>query len=463
MRTIRQQLTRRLLWAVGLLFTIVSVAVYLSARVALVGQFDAALNAKAQSITSLVEAKRHRLEIEFSDEHMRSFDTGGGDYFELWQADGRTVESSPSLRGAHLALRQDLTQQPIFWDLRLANNEPVRAIGIKFSPQDSDEKHDKAGSSEALLIVASKRSELDHTLTILQWVLTGGALLSLIATAFLVPRVLRHELLPLQQLADEATQIDATSLATRFPTSGLPGELIPITMRLNELMARMEDSFTRERQFSSDVAHEFRTPVAELRSLAELSVKLPDTRTEHADHEVLAIALHLETIISQLLTLSRGEQSSLTAKTERVSLGFLTQEVCEQYLEKAMRRRLHLKCYTAGEVFADTDPILFRSIIGNLVENAVEYAPCESVVNVETTSKDGRFVVRISNTAPDIDANDLQHLFKRFWRKDAARVTDGHTGLGLALAKTLAHVLEVSLSADLDQSHKLTFTLMPIR
>ena len=93
-----------------------------------------------------------------------------------------------------------------------------------------------------------------------------------------VPRVLRRELKPLQALAAEAAGIDAARLSARFATEGLPGELAPIAARLNELLARLEDSFERERRFSSDVAHEFRTPVAELRSLAELAIKLPDTR-----------------------------------------------------------------------------------------------------------------------------------------------------------------------------------------
>lgn len=459
MRTIRQQLTRRLLWTVGLLFAVSSAAVYLCARVALIAQFDTALNAKTQAITTLVEEKRQRLEIEFSDERMRSFDTGGGDYFELWQADGKSVESSPSLRDVHLTFRGDLSEEPIFWNLALPNGEPARAIGIKFVPEHSDDDRKKSVSLGAVLIVASKRSELDHTLAALQWVLVGGCLLSLAATALLVPRVLKRELLPLHQLANETAQIDASSLSARFPSTDLPGELTPITTRLNELLARLEESFSRERQFSSDVAHEFRTPVAELRSLAELSIKLPDTRTDNTDHEVLAIALHLETILTQLLTLSRGEQSSLATKLQRVSLGLLTQQVCEQFQEKALCRQLSLECRVPQDVIADTDPIMFRCILNNLVENAVEYATPRSMVNVEITLKAGRFIASVSNIAPDVDAEDLPHLFKRFWRKDAARSGNGHTGLGLALAKTFALAIGCELTAHLDESKKLTFML----
>ncbi len=81
------------------------------------------------------------------------------------------------------------------------------------------------------------------------------------------------------------------------------------------------------------------------------------------------------------------------------------------------------------------------------------------MVNVEITLKAGRFIASVSNIAPDVDAEDLPHLFKRFWRKDAARSGNGHTGLGLALAKTFALAIGCELTAHLDESKKLTFML----
>jgi signal transduction histidine kinase len=87
---------------------------------------------------------------------------------------------------------------------------------------------------------------------------------------------------PLNQLANQAASITADSLATRFPTEIWPGELTPISSRLNDLLERLEQSFERERRFSADLAHELRTPIAELRSLAELALKWPeDCITKH--------------------------------------------------------------------------------------------------------------------------------------------------------------------------------------
>ena len=459
MKTIRRQLTRKLLLTVGLLIGAGGLGVYFCARTALLAQFDNALRAKAQAITTLTEQKGRRLEIDFSDEHMRGFEAGGHDFFELWQADEKPVERSRSLRDAHLPLRHGTLEAPLAWNFALPSGQPCRAVGMKFRPQNADDQTQAAGPAEGILVVASLRRDLDRTLAILQLVLAGGGLLLLAATALVVPRVLRRELAPLQTLAAEAARIDATTLSARFATEGLPGELAPIAARLNELLARLEDSFERERRFSSDVAHEFRTPVAELRSLAELAIKLPDARAANADQEMLAIALHLEAMLTQLLALARGERGDLSAQRERVTLRPLVQEVCEHFQARAIARQLTLNWRVPAAAAADSDPALLRSILANLVDNAVEYAPRGGTVDVEADVDDVGLRLRVVNPVGDLDAQDLPHLFERFWRKDAARSSNGHTGLGLSLARAFAQALGCQLTAGFTGSGRLALML----
>jgi two-component system sensor histidine kinase QseC len=463
MKTIRRQLTRKLLVTLGLLIGAGGLGVYLCARTALLAQFDAALRAKAQAITTLTERQGNHLEIEFSDEHMPDFEVGGSDFFELRQADEKLVEGSRSLRGAHLPLRYGTLEAPLAWNLTLPNGQPGRAAGLKFHPQDSDDQPEDASPAEAILVVATLRHDLDRTLATLQLVLAGGGLLMLATTALVVPRVLRRELTPLQQLAQEAGRIDAASLSARFPAEGLPGELAPITGRLNELLARLEDSFERERRFSSDVAHEFRTPVAELRSLAELAIKLPDARASDADHQTLAIALHMESMLKHLLALARGEQGDLPAQCERVALTPLIQDVCEQFKAKAAARQLVFHCRIPPDAATITDSTLLRSILKNLVDNAVEYAPPGGTVDVEANANNGLLTLRVINTVENLGESDLPHLFERFWRRDPARSPDGHTGLGLSLARVFAQSLGCKLTAGFAGPARLALTLTRIK
>jgi signal transduction histidine kinase len=457
MTTIRQQLTRKLLLAMGLLIGAGGVAVFFCARAALQAQFDAALQAKAQALTALTEQKNSGIEIDFSDEHMRGFEANGSDFFELRWPDGRTVKRSPSLRDTHLPIGHGTVEAPAFWNITLPDVAPARAIGIKFRPHPDGKD---VVPSDAILVIASVRRDLDRTLATLQLVLGGCGLLLLAGTALVVPRLLRRELAPLQQLAAAAARIDASSLSTRFPTVNLPGELAPITARLNELLARLEDSFDRERRFSSDVAHEFRTPISELRSLAELAIKLPDTRAANADQEVLSIALHLESVLTHLLTLSRGERGDLQTQRQPVALAPLIEDVCRKFKARAAGRQLTFQWQAAAQTEITSDPVLLRSILTNLVDNAVEYTPRGGSVEVEASMDHGCFTLRVINTVENLEAHDLPYLFDRFWRKDTARSNDGHTGLGLSLARTLAHTIGCELTARFIAPKRLAMTLM---
>ncbi len=463
MTTIRQQLTRKLLLSLGLLIGGGGFAVYFCARTALLAQFDAALRAKSQAITTLVEQRGGRLKMEYSVAELRGYETGGDDFLEVWQTENQPFERSRSLRDGHLPLHYGTPDAPRIWNLTLPNGQPGRAVGLKFRPRVDGERRNDARPTEAFVVVATERHDLDHTLATLRVVLAGSGLLLLGATIWIVPRVLRRELTPLQRLAGEAARIDATSLSARFPTAGLPGELAPITGRLNELLARLEDAFERERSFSSDVAHELRTPVAELRCLAELAIKLPDTRSEHTYHETLAIALHLESMLQHLLALARGERGELATQPERVALVPLVRDVCGRFEARAAARQLDLNCRADGAVMVDTDPALLRSIVTNLIENAVEYAPCGGTVDVEIREDAGRFTLRVVNAAGDLAQRDIACLFDRFWRKDAARAPDGHTGLGLSLARVFAQAIGCDLTACLTGSARLALTLTPTR
>lgn len=463
MKTIRRQLTRKLLLTVGLLLGAGGFAVYFCARAALQAEFDAALRTKAQALASLTGQKGSGPELDFSDEHMRGFEEGGADFFELWDAEGRTVERSRSLRDGRLPHRHGTLAKPVFWNLTLPEGQRCRAVGLEFRPQDSEDEPAKDWIPDAVLVVASVRRELDRTLATLQLVLSGSGLLLLVATALVVPRVLGRELNPLQTLAAEAAGIDAATLSARFATEGLPGELAPIAARLNELLARLEGSFERERRFSADVAHEFRTPVAELRSLAELAIKLPDARAADADYETLTIALHLESILTRLLALARGEWGGLPVQRERVELAEFVRDVCEPFREKAAAQELDFKVGAPANARGETDPVLLRSILRNLVDNAVAYTPRGGTVEVEAAADDGRLTLRVVNTTDSLEESDLPHLFERFWRKDAARTADGHTGLGLSMARTFAGAIGCELSATLVGPARLAVVLTQLK
>ena len=459
MKTIRHQLTKKLLLSFGVLLGLGLLSVYLSMRTALVKQFDATLFAKATAITTVTKQRTARIDVEFSDRFMREFEEQGRDFFQMWRADGESIKRSESLDKANLPRNFGSFEKPRFWNLSFQPGIPLRAVGFGFAPRIPREDRATAKPSELFLVVASDRRELDKTLATLGLVLGGFGALLLVVTGLVVSWVLRRELVPLKTLADQAARIDADSLAIRFPTELLPAELTPITERLNDLLARLERSFERERRFSADVAHELRTPIAELRSLAELALKWPEARSPDTDDEVLAVALQMEGIVTRLLALLRSERGQMSVATERVALAPLVERLWRPYQDGAASRSLNVSFDLPKDATIQTDPVLLHSILANLLENAMEYTPQGGKVCLRGELNGGKYQLLVSNTVQHLSSADVSHFFDRFWRKDAARSGTEHSGLGLPLARAFARALGGDLVAALDGDSQLTLTL----
>jgi signal transduction histidine kinase len=466
MRTIRRQLTRRLLLSFTVLLGLIGLGLYLSIRAALLREFDNALRTRAMAITLSNNQQDEDVVVDFSARLNHHFGNRiARDFYQMWNTNGTVLERSESLGESNLPCEFGAFRAPKCWDLKLPSGFAGRAIELTFTRQKlNPEGTQPLSSGKIYLVVASDRRRLDKTGAMLGLLLAASGLLLLLATGLGVPRVLRRELAPLNQLADQAARITANSLGTRFPTENWPGELTPISRRLNDLLARLEQSFERERSFSADLAHELRTPIAELRSLAELALKWPEAREERADREVLAIAVQMEGLVTRLLTLLRSEGGLLLVTPEQVKLEPLTAGVWKTFAYRAAAKRLHYSCKVPDDAEIETDPVLLRSILTNLMDNAVEYTPPGGMVRIDSRLETDRFTLRVANTFEHLTREDVCKLFDRFWRKDPARSDNEHRGLGLSLSRSFAHTLRYELAATIDDKSLLILALSgPVR
>jgi signal transduction histidine kinase len=327
MKSLRGRLTRTFVMGAAALVALGDGAVYVLTRRALIGQFDAALRAKALAVSVATEQDGDEITMDGGEQLTRAGDRRAPDVFQLRNAAGRSLLRSESLNGADL-VHAGTGVETHFWDTDLPGGVPGRAIAFEFHPRsarDRDEPKQRTASA-ITLVLGSDRGELDRTLGTLALVLLGTGLTLLAATAAAVPRLLKGTLRPLDRLSQQAASITAPRLSARFSTD-VPLELAPITGGLNDLLSRLEQSFDRERRFSSDVAHELRTPVAELRSLAEVALRWPEARELRTDHAALAIARRMEGIVTRLLALLRTEDGQLEITREPVALGPLLTDI----------------------------------------------------------------------------------------------------------------------------------------
>ena len=464
MNSLRRQLTRALLLTLSALLGAALVTIYLVVWRELVATFDVALQAKAGAVSALVEHRDGRTEFDFSADFLRGYGAAKPrNYFELWDAAGARLMRSPSLRDADLARPAGgpAAPRPVFWNVTAPNGRPARAVGCWFTPETPGEPRPGTHVPPVLLVVAADRDDLDETLGGLLAAVAGCGVLLFAAVWFVVPRVLRRGLVPLERLGADVARLDADTLSAPLPVADLPAELRPVGDRLNELLARLASSFERERRFSADLAHELRTPLAELRSLAECALKWPEARDPALDREVLEIAVQMETLVSRMLALARGEHGQLAATLTPVDVAGLVAGTWRAFAARAEGRALQVE-FAVVPATLPADEVLLRGLLRNLFDNAVSYAPPGSCLRVMGgPAADGRgYALRVGNPAGDLAPADVARLFERFWRKEPARGGGGeHLGLGLNLAQMFAAAMGWRLSAALDTEGWLVFTL----
>jgi two-component system sensor histidine kinase QseC len=280
----------------------------------------------------------------------------------------------------------------------------------------------------------------------------------IVMALFVIRRLLARGLQPLNDLADKTARVDVDSLSIRFSLDDLPTELRPIAFRLNDLFARLEHSFERERRFSADLAHELRTPLAELRSMLECALKWPDAREPHTDEEVLAICRHMERLVASILSMTRGEEGRIEVVSQALAVDQMVQRVWQKFAPAAAAKKI-LVDISALPATAVADESLLSSILTNLFDNAVEYTPAGGKITIFVIPSEAGTAVRVSNTVERFEAEDLPRLFDRFWRKETARTGDKHLGLGLTLARAFAGAMRWKLAASYGSDGRLTMTL----
>ncbi|MES2594303.1 MAG: HAMP domain-containing sensor histidine kinase [Verrucomicrobiota bacterium] len=454
MKSIRAQLLGWLLPGFVGVCVAAIMAVYFSARQANEADLDARLGRLAgsarlalrnQAAASTGGARTPGLRAFLAKEDFQ----GPGQYFELWTAAGVPERRSPNLGSADLPRPSELTRDAIRYDGTLNNGDRVRVSAMQY-PQGG-------GNPPLVFAVALSRSEGEARLSRLLTDLLLGGVACCAVLCLLLVLALRFALLPLARVGEQAAAMGAASLHERFAVEALPLEIAPIVARLNDLMGRLEQGFERERQFSSYLAHELRTPLAGIRATSEVAAKWADQSSPEDFHEIAQAAARLQQTVDSLLVLSRLDTASAEVSTEPVPLRPLIEECLTLHVDRARQRDLTFDLRLDPAPALETDPRLLRIIIANLIANATEYAPSGSEI-VITTAEDAA-LLQIANHAPELSAEDIPRLFDRLWRKDATRTDAAHAGLGLSIAASCASALGFTLTAGLDASGILQMSL----
>lgn len=392
MRSIRRHLLLWLFPGFVALLAGAGAAVYLAVLRGLEAEMNRELRDLASAIPFVEGSGTAGLNLEdFAD------DGRGGRYFQIWGPDGVRWLKSENLGRFELKPPAKFFARGEFGEQVLGNEDAVRTLALRAAATQ--------GLGRVNIMVARSREEMDASLFRLKIAIVSIGLLAAGGFTLLLELALRSGLRPLAKLGDQAARIDAESLGARFPANRVPGEMRPIVERLNDLIARLEQSFARERRFSADLAHELRNPVAALRSIAEVAQKWPEEATDENYEDIRTIAEELQVTIENMLLLTRLENPDSETEKKEIGIGELIDECWLAFSPRAETRGVALENRMPGEVTIETDPKLLRVIISNLLSNGAEYAPEGSRIVVEEGSEAD--ILKVSNPAPQLTPDDL--------------------------------------------------------
>jgi two-component system sensor histidine kinase TctE len=276
----------------------------------------------------------------------------------------------------------------------------------------------------------------------------------------LVWLALSRGIAPLDELQQRIRRRKSSDLSPIEETEA-PEEVAPLVQAINDLLARLDQSLRSQKHFLADAAHQLKTPLAGLRTQAELAQREIDSGqgdTEAVKRSLQQIARSSQNaahMVNQLLAMARADDKEHTSHKQQISLAGLATETVRDFVPKALEKRIDLgyegpggsASGNAGRLAVWGDPVLLRELIRNLVDNALQYTPAGGVVTVRVLHDPfGQVVVlQVEDSGPGIPVTEREKVFQPFYRTLGTEV-DG-SGLGLAIVREIAlrHGAELQL------------------
>ena len=373
---------------------------------------------------------------------------GHTEFFTVYDAAGHALLHSSSSGGIGLPAGPAARGTPRYYDVVLPDGHAGRALASRFpGPVAAPTRH---GQPARLLVVATEREGWDRTERRIHFTLLGGVALALLAVVGLGLLVLQRAFAVLRRAGDTVAALPADAPPQPIGAD-FPAELRPFAAALDTGLQRLYASAERERRFARDVAHELRTPLAEMRAVAEAALA---EGTPEAARDGLRAAVaaneRMRRSVDTLLQLSRLESGLEAPALDPLDLAALLADLCGALHASATAHGVALACTGAPAAWVRSDYGIVERIVSNLLRNAIEYAPAGSRVECRVDCADGQCRLAVVNAAPELQAEDLRQFGRRFWRKQSEGGTAHHAGLGLALAFGLAQAMDVPLEFALE-------------
>jgi signal transduction histidine kinase len=246
-------------------------------------------------------------------------------------------------------------------------------------------------------------------------------------------------------------------LSRRLPDPGRRDEIGNLTMVLNRNLERLEQLFHVRQRFLADVSHELRTPLTTIRGNVDLMRRIGE-----ADPEILDVVQEelerMTRLVGDLMLLARADTGALPIQQQSVELDTLFLDVYRQV--RSLDQTINVSLEEVDQVMVLGDADRLKQLILNLVENAIKYTPPGGRVMMSLSKENGRSKLVVEDTGIGIPAEDLPHIYDRFYRVDKARTrSQGGSGLGLSIAKWIVEAHQGTIEVESEVGRGTTFTV----
>ena len=312
------------------------------------------------------------------------------------------------------------------------DGRPMVIQGLRYETPDGDAFLIETGAPYQLIAAQLRSARLAMILGIPVFLLAavaGGLVL------------VRKSLQPLREITEQAERISSTNISERLPVARTGDEVERLSLSLNRMIERLEDSIQHISRFSADVAHELRTPLTILRG--ELETMAHQRSHDSESLEMIGNSLEeidrLARIVDQLLVISRLDVGQAGIEREAVNLGQLAETTAEQMRLLTDEKGIIVTFSVEPGVVVSGDRLRLKQILVNLLDNAIKYVPERGTIELIVRTETDRALLAVSDSGIGISAAELPYIFDRFYRTDKARTrATGGAGLGLSIVKAIA-------------------------
>jgi heavy metal sensor kinase len=376
-----------------------------------------------------------------------------GDYLQIQGEQGNWIYRSSFFRDREVAAAEaSQLQERLFEDKRLGGKS------FRFLSEILE-----VNGRRYLVQIGVREGDVLETLSFFRRYLLLFAPLVLLAASGGGYWLSRRALAPVDALARTARNITGTNLNNRLEQLDTGDELQRLSDILNEMLSRIESAFLKVSQFTADASHELRTPIALIRTEAEIALRKSRDETEYKEalRHILLEAERTSTLIETLLSLARADAGRESLHMQRIDLGEITQESVREWRGRfSAHNLLFTQNVSPSPLFVAGDAGALSRLLNILFDNAVKYTPAPGSIELTLEKRDQRAVIAIHDTGIGISEDDQSKIFERFYRADKARSRElGGSGLGLAIAKWIIEQHRGHIRIQSSPAHGSTFSV----